>query len=363
MAFRDLSVVLYGGKVKLDYKDKAHRYYVRHRVDWGKDPEDPKAWGKITYPRGTTTILGDTLEKKGLMQWPKGLALTELFGYYNFTNEEGRKLVGFSKDKGTIWGGKLDPEVVLPLVVSADTAWARKQKQGADIGSIVHDAIERYILANTNNPELKGQPFEFDISEQYLWGIKEAITDVNSPEYELAMERFPEEAEMAKKAFTRFTEWWDETTPILQGAEELLYSLEHNVSGTYDAFIGIKKEHHPMGDTFDKDIILCTTDWKTSNASTSKSAGAPEGIYYSYFIQLAIYEMMRREMGETPADDLMTLSARKDGNLSLVYLSELGLTVDQAIDWAKAVLVCHNFMVDTKKQLLIHGENNGYKTN
>ncbi len=361
MAFKDITKVLYDGKVKLDYKDKAHRYYVRFRENWDLSEDNGKAWGKIVYPKGTTTLLGDTLEKKGLMTWPLGLAIRELFGFYDFTNDEGQQMTGFSKGVGTMWeNGKtkaLTPEELAPIVSSANKAWTRAQQKGADIGSVVHDAIEHYVLANTNNPEREDTDNMFDIAEQYMWNIKEAITDINSPEYDLAMQEFESDVAMAKIAFGKFTEWWDEVKPVLYGAEDLLYSLEHNVCGTYDGDLGIPISAHPLPHLIEgKEIVRCTSDWKTSNASKSKDAASPEGVYYSYFIQLAIYELCRREMGFPPADDLLTVSARKDGGFSLIYASELGLTVQECIDWAVAVITCYRYMDKSKKGLLEHAE-------
>lgn len=408
MAFKDISKVLYDGKVKLDYKDKAHRYYVRFRENWDLPEDDAKAWSKIVYPKGTTTLLGDTLEKKGLMTWPLGLAIRELFGFYDFKSDEGNQMTGFSKGVGTMWeDGKtksLTQEELLPIVKSANSAWQRKQQKGADIGSVVHDAIEHYVLANPHvleqahekvyvedmtdeqkkmfdNEFLKESsdlklPVEipstnadgspkmefpstrssgFDIADQYMWNIKEAITDIDSPEYDRAMAEFESDVAMANKAFEQFKLWWDEVKPVLYGAEDLLYSLEHNVCGTYDGDIGVPITAHPVPELFEgKDIVRCTSDWKTSNASSSKDAAAPEGVYYSYFVQLAIYELCRREMGFPPADDLLTVSARKDGGFSLVYASELGLTVQECIDWAVAVILCYRMADKSKIGLLAH---------
>jgi hypothetical protein len=266
MAFKDITKVLYDGKVKLDYKDKAHRYYVRFRENWDLPEDDAKAWSKIVYPKGTTTLLGDTLEKKGLMTWPLGLAIRELFGFYDFTTDEGNQMTGFSKGVGTMWeDGKtkaLTPDELLPIVKSANSAWTRAQKKGADIGSVVHDAIEHYVLANPNNPEKEAVESVFDIAEQYMWNIKEAITDIDSPEYDLAMQEFESDVEMAKKAFAQFTAWWDAVKPVLYGAEDLLYSLEHNVCGTYDGDIGVPITAHPVPELFEgKDIGRCSTDF------------------------------------------------------------------------------------------------------
>lgn len=371
MAFNDITQVLYDGKIKLDYKDASHRYYIRRRIDWDKDVSDPKAWGKATRPKGTTTLLGDTLEKKGLMTWPLGLAIRELFGFYDFKNEAGERLIGFSKEKiisedgeiketgnlvGTMWPVLKDldaanvsiatdlKDLMLPVVKSANSAWQRKQKKGADIGSVVHAAIEAFI---------KGQ--DYDIHEQYNWLLKESEFDTEA-ERELAFKESLLEVEQAKQAFLQFQKWWLTVQPELYGTEEILYSLEHDIAGTYDGDIGVPKTHHPRGHLFEKDIIRCTADWKTSNASNNKDAAAPEGVYYSYFIQSAIYEMMRREMGFEPADDLLIVSARKDGSFSLVYASELDLTIDECIEWAKCVITCYRLMDKTKQGLLAHAE-------
>jgi hypothetical protein len=354
MAFKDITKVLYDGKIKLDYKDRAHRYYVRERVNFDLPEDDAKAWGKIKYPKGTTTLIGDTLEKKGLMTWPMGLALGELFGFYDFNGSDGERRTGFSKDKGTLWDDghllPVDQETALPLLLSASKAWSRKQKKGADIGTVVHDAIEHFI---------KGQ--EFDIGEQYLWSIKEALPLPNQGEEDkfevernLAFDEYESDVACATKAFLQFQKWWLLIEPKLHGAEDLLYSMKFNVCGTYDADLSIPGKHHPVFK--DKEFVRCTTDWKTSNASASKEAAMPEGVNYQYFVQDAIYEMMRREMGMEPADDLLVVSARKDGGFSLVYASELGLSVQECIDWAEATILCYRLAEKSKAGLLAHAQ-------
>lgn len=383
MAFKDITKFLYPNEfgeptIKLDYKDKAHRYYAYPRLfnedgtPVEADLSKKKAWGKVIYPKGTTTLIGDTLEKNGLLTWPMGMALQELFGFYNFktTGSDGKeiRLKGFSKVKavgedgkvietgelmGTMWvHGKdhapvtnpLEAEELLPIVISASENHNRKKKKGADIGSVVHDAIEHFI---------KLQPF--DIAEQYMWSIKD-----NDYEYEAdrveALENFEEDVRCATLAFEQFVNWWTTTSPVLYGAEDLLYSLVHNVCGTYDGDIGIQAKHHPVFHNLGEDIIRVTADWKTSKASTSELAAMPEGISYSYFIQSAIYEIIRREMGFPAADDLLVVSCRKDGGFTLLYASELGFTVGDCIKWAESVIFCYKMMTTAKKGLWAHYE-------
>jgi hypothetical protein len=377
MAFKDITTYLYPDKdgnatIKLDYKDKAHRYYAYPRVDVSKAVDDKKAWGKCIFPKGTTTLLGDTLEKKGLMKYAMTKALMDLFGFYEFTGDDGSKRVGYS-DKGAqrLWGedGKLKPltkDEALDVISFGSKASDRHTKKGADIGTVVHDAIEHYI---------KNMPF--DIAEQYTWNIKEAEFETEADET-LAWENFDEDVKCASQAFLQFKFWWDTTGPTLFGAEETLFAMNiihkpgdtscttrdmnenchcMDICGTYDGDIGIQAQYHPVFAEQGQEIIRVTADWKTSNASKSEQAAMPEGIGYTYFIQNAIYEKMRRAQGKAPADDLLVVSCRKDGGFSLIYASELGLTVGDCIAWADSVIICCYLMNKTKKALWDHQPN------
>jgi hypothetical protein len=367
MAFKDITKVFYDGKWKVDYKDGNHSYYARPRINWDLPEADPKAWGKAERPKSATGLLSGVLEKNGLMKWPMGLALRELFGFYDFETNGGERKTGFSKEIGTLWlDGKLAPftqDEVLPLLLSASKASDRAKQKGADIGSVVHDAIEHYILKKP-----------FDIAEQYMWNIKEAVF-VDEGERELKLEQFEEDVLMATNAFLQFEKWWLTVGATLFGAEDILFSEKEMMVGTYDADLGIPLDRHPLfnGPTENLDLkfaevyarvkekgyVRCTTDWKTSKASRSKDAAMPEGINYSYFIQDAIYEIMRRELGLEHSDDLLVVSARKDGTFGLIYASELGLTVDECIEAALNVRGLSTFIEKTKKALWNRGEEKG----
>lgn len=352
MAFKDSTVYLYGGKIRVVYKDKAHRYYVSDREVWELPKDDDKAWGKKKSTKGVTTMMENTLEKKGLMTWPMGQALTELLGFYNFKNEKGEQMIGFSRNgsetKGSLWPYILlvqdttsIKDDLLPLIKSASEAYLRKKQKGADIGTVVHDALEHYV---------RGLPFS--IADTYNASIKEAdYTDL--AEQDRAKKEAPDDIVMAEAAFAAFKKWWDTSKPKLLGAEELLYSLEMNYCGTYDALLEI-------------DGKQVRADWKTSNASKSRDAAAPQGVYYSYFVQLGFYEAAAQEMGQKPSDDLLCVSVRKpkklpngqfegEGGFDLVYASELGLSVQDCIDWAKAVWLCYNLMSRAKTKLILGG--------
>lgn len=325
MASKDSTVLLYGGSIRLEYKDKAHRYYV-------SELEADGSWSKPRSTKGVTTMMDNVLEKKGLMTWPMGLALRELFGFYDFTNDQGDRLTGFSKGVGTMWrGDEIDVEINkengIELILSAHKAWQRRKQTGADIGSIVHEAIENYV---------KGLPFSITV-EQYKIG-QEFETLEAEAEWDAKAQV---EVDQAVQAFGKFTEWWDMTKPKLLGAEAQVYSREMKFSGTFDLI-------------YELDGKRILGDNKTSNASTSKEAAAPEGVYYSYFIQGGLYALALQEMGEPPIDDLSIISCRKDGNFNVIYASELGLSVQDCMDWGAAVVLCYNLAVRTKKALLEH---------
>lgn len=352
MAFKDQSKVLYNGNIKLDYKDGNHSYYVRTRANWDLPTENAKAWGLVIRTKGTTALLGDTLEKSGLMNYSLNKAMMCLFGFYKFKDEAGERKIGYSK-KGeqTLWEGEnlkpLSREDALEVLSYGSKASQRHTQKGADIGSVVHDAIEHYVLANTNNPEIPSIENKFDIADQYMWNIKEAITDIDSPAYDAAMADFKDDVECAKKAFEQFVTWWTEKKPKLLGAEQIIYSNKHNYAGSFDGLIEL-----------DEKIILC--DWKTSNASASESACSPNGVYYSYFIQSAMYAGALVEMGVVnKVDELMIVSCRKDGEFDTVTTENIGMTIDECIKWGNMVVSCYKFMAKAKGGLWEYGKTTG----
>lgn len=355
MAFKDITKVLYDGTIKIDYKDKAHRYYIRERK-LAEDgtfllPEDnPKAWDKVLKGvRGTTTLLGDTLEKKGLQRYPLTKAMMYMFQFYEFTDDEGEKKIGYSKKGfGSFWEDPLDidnPEGKmkqftreealehLSYGAKADLRWTQK---GADIGSVVHDAIEHHVKG------IKG----FDIAEEYRKSM-EAATYESERAKKQAEDECEADTKMAIEAFKSFTVWWKSSKIELLGAEDLIYSKQYRISGTFDGLLRVPG----------KGVVLA--DWKTSNASQSKDACMLEGVNYTYFLQSAIYAMAWQEMGNHQIDDLLIVSCRKDGGFSTIFASDLGLTVEDCINWAKAVIVCNRMMVRSKTALWEHGVANG----
>lgn len=233
--------------------------------------------GNVSKPKGVTTILGATLSKD-LMPWAVGCAINYL------------KV-------------KLPNITMLDLDIAA-VEYERLRDAGASTGSEAHALVEDFLKDR----------------------------EVRVIEASLA----------AQKAYSAFVGWWAEQEGAeVLGVEEVIYSMEHQYAGTYDALLRINGKNY-----------LC--DLKTTNASRK----APEGVYAEYFIQLGAYAHAHNEerayeiqtLGETShvtIDGLMVISAKKDGKLHIKTNDDLGLTVDDCGNRFLDVVNINRFLAGT----------------
>lgn len=164
--------------------------------------------------------------------------------------------------------------------------------------------------------------------ENYLKGIKTE----ESPSQE------------ALNAFNAFKDWFEKVNPEVLGIEESIYSEQFEYCGTFDGLMKIGGK-----------VFL--TDLKTTNASKK----APNGVYAEMFIQLGAYALAYNEQREyeeknggtklVAIDDVMVISAKKNGALDIVTASDLGLSVEDCWEMAKRVVNIHKFMNYTTQQL------------
>lgn len=148
-----------------------------------------------------------------------------------------------------------------------------------------------------------------------------------------------EGSEEATNAYNAFVEWFEEKQPTILGVEEVIYSEKYNFAGTYDCMLEIEGV-----------VYLC--DLKTTNPSRD----APKGVYAENFIQLGAYALAHLEQRETDTDlteinDLMVISAKKNGVLDIVTASDLGLAVDDCSRVFRLVLGLYGFMQATTNKL------------
>jgi hypothetical protein len=148
----------------------------------------------------------------------------------------------------------------------------------------------------------------------------------------------------AIRAYNAFVMWFGEVEPEVINVEEVIYSEAFKFAGTYDCMLKINGK-----------VVLC--DLKTTNPSRK----APSGVYAENFVQLGAYALAHEEQrvyeeanGGTKLqkiDDLMVISAKKNGVLDIVSASELALSVDECGDMFKRVVNIHNFMASTTAKL------------
>ena len=259
---------LYNGKVLVKFNAGNHRYTVS--TDGGK------TWN---YKVGVTTILR-IIAKEALMMWPLDEALKYLFG---------QKFEEQLQDSGdTIVKPIYTPKIALlkpdqcytianlqSALEESRKAHTTKRDKGGDIGTEVHAMIQEAFLNGETDYEGRS---------------KEAI-----------------------KAYEGWEKWWDKLKPQVIGAEQVVFSVEYDYCGTFDALININ----------DKVILV---DWKTSNASRT----APKGIYSDNFIQLGGYALAYEEEHGQFIDDLMVVNLSKAGNVSVQLASDIELSVEDA---------------------------------
>lgn len=148
----------------------------------------------------------------------------------------------------------------------------------------------------------------------------------------------------AENAFSAFMDWYTNVPIKVINVEEVIYSAEYKFAGTYDCMLEVEGK-----------VYLC--DLKTTNTSRK----APKGVYAENFIQLGAYAMAHEEQrvfelanGGTKLveiEDLMVISAKKNGELDIVTASDMGLTVVECGEMMKRVVNIHQFLDYTTKKL------------
>lgn len=199
----------------------------------------------------------------------------------------------------------------LPVITEQDLAEAAneykyRRDSGAGTGSEAHKLVEEF---------LKGERPE---------GGEHSIEAIN--------------------AYNAFVKWFAQELPEVLNVEEVIYSREHEYAGTYDCMLRIKGKNY-----------LC--DLKTTNASRK----APAGVYAEYFAQLGAYAAAHEEQrqheiahGGTQMphiDDLLVISAKKDGKLDIVAASDVGLSVEECGALFHSIVHIYKFLKGTTARL------------
>lgn len=262
----------------------AGRYHMVH---------NPNARGRA--PRYTVT---DT--ETGEVTKPKGV--TTILG-----KVIAKDLAGWAVSCAIDW---LTPK--LPVITALDLedashAYEGKRDAGANTGTEAHALVERYLKS-----------IEVDLSES---------------------------SQEAKNAYGAFVKWFEEVKPEVINVEEVIYSAEFDVPGTYDCMLRI-----------DGKVYLC--DLKTTNSSRR----APNGVYAENFLQLGAYAAAHdeeriaeiKETGETKklaVEGLMVISCKKNGVLDIVTNETLDVTVADCKTMWQRVVNIYTFLEFLTKKL------------
>jgi hypothetical protein len=250
---------LYNGAVELIFDDKKHMYSVD---------------GKTVF--GVTSIVG-VLDKPALIYWAVNQAIISL---------ESSLKPGVVFDEVQIKG----------ILDTAKTAHRMKKDKSADIGTMIHDWLEKFIksrLAKENPPEL------------------------------------PVNIEM-RKAISSFFEWARQNKVQLISSERKIYSKKYGYAGTLDleAMVNGKRT---------------IVDFKTSNA-----------IYDEYFIQTSAYLMaLEEETGQTYDGGaiILRLPKSQDGKFEA-----RGITREEANEFIDVFLSClriYQWKMGIKRQQIL----------
>lgn len=210
---------LYNGDITLEFNETTHTYTI----------DD-----KIIY--GVTSIVG-VLDKPALIYWAVGKAIEFL--------------------QRALKPGMIIDEVNLPsLLEGAKTAHRKHLKDAGDIGTAVHEYLEKYLKAGINKEKLP----ELPVNKNIRAGVKAVI------------------------------DWAKENNVKFLASERKIYSKKYGYAGTLDALAEVNGK-------------LAIVDFKTSN-----------GIYDDMFLQTAAYARAIEEEDGKKIEECWILRIPKDGS-------------------------------------------------
>ncbi len=240
---------LYNGEVILQYEPQRHIYSVKD---------------KIVY--GTTSIIG-ILDKPALMYWAVNQAVEFL--------QENLKP-----------GKALDEVEIKTLLDTAKFAHRAKKDKSADIGTMIHEWLEKYVLARINKQPLPEKPINKEM----------------------------------RSAIDGFFTWAKENKVALIASEQKIYSKKYRYAGTLDleAMVNGKRT---------------IVDFKTSNA-----------IYPEMFLQATAYLMAREEeTGRKYNGGVIILRLSKENpKKKIVAFEAQKINSDKVAEYKKVFLSCLN---------------------
>jgi hypothetical protein len=279
-----------GQEVEVLFDEVAHTYVVAHKLADGTFSDARPTHG-VTAPLAV-------VPKEYLTPWGAKLAVEALLNQLLVQPLTSEQLEQFFIDKQAMDDNERTPEgkpVIsryrftkqYPWFSKAKSAYKEKSKEGKELGTWIHKAIENF----------------------YRSGRKEL--PIITPETQGMWDSFIE--------FDNFYQ----PTPDLDGLEFLVYSLLFGYSGQGD-FRGTMSGKY------------CIGDWKSTNRSQQNQ----DGISTEYFFQLGGLAQAEFERTGKWVDDLFAANFDKKGESPrVIWASDFGMSPQ---DCAKAYISCFN---------------------
>lgn len=195
---------------------------------------------------GTTTVLG-IISKPQLIPWAARMATENIKSQWKI----GKAYTAEERDA---------------ILESGRTAHSSKKTSAGNIGTTVHEAIEKWIKAGCPN--------------------------------EMPMSTFCGEDVQVTKMFINFIEWVLQENVEFISSEKNVYSEKHWFGGITD--------------------FVCIIDGKRYIGDIKTSSG----IYPEYWLQMAAYDIALQEMGEMPASGYVIVNLKKDGKVQIQKTKE-----------------------------------------
>lgn len=282
-----------GQDVDVVFDEQAHSYHVAHKLADGNFTDYRPTHGitapLAVVPKPFLTPWGAKVGVEALLEYFRGNPLPDLEQFFidkeayekNLRTEDGKPVMSYYRfAKQYPWFSKVKG------------AYKVKAKEGQELGTWLHKAIENYY--RTDRKEL---PI-FTPEVQGMWDSFIMFDNFYKPKY-------------------------DDKLGNQIGLEFLVYSLIFGYSGQGD-FVGTMSGKY------------CIGDWKTTNRSDQNT----DGISTEYFYQLGGLAQAEFERTGKWADDLFIANFDKEGGEPrVVWASEFGMSPQ---DCARAYASCFN---------------------
>jgi len=230
--------LLYNKTIELTFDPVKHHYKIgEHTTD-----KDVKIGETVD---GATSIL-KVIDKPALLGW----AVNQACEYI---------------DKSLEIGKPLDEIQKMNLIEGARGAYRKHSKGAADIGTLAHAHIEKYILAKLGKGEMPTDPTN----------------------------------EMLLAIFKNFQEWEKKRNVIFKSCERKVYSKKYGVAGTLD--------------------LTCEIDGKNVLGDLKTSTG----IWQEYWLQTAFYKQaIQEEFPDLHISHTAIIRLGKDGSFEVKELND-----------------------------------------